>query len=256
VDKGADTGAASPAAPSVLASGVAKDVNQIIPMIEDANDPSNPNALKNIQVQPSTVNVLVRGYWNEGDDGGGLFYSSTEPLAADGGTIIAAPGGYWVRIFSGPLHFLGVGDATLVCNRTSTADGDVLLAIQGDFADVVIENIRFESSVVGAKAATTAVQAWTAVPDDQPVGSFVGLTVRGCIFGNFSEAIVLNGTQDTLVTQCRWRYDNGNACRAPGATYPAVGVHCVAGTKQTRIVDNYWFCMAGSDGFEDIARNC
>jgi hypothetical protein len=73
-------------------------------MIEDADDPNNPNALKNLPVQPATANVLVRGYWKEGDGGRGLFYSSIDPQAADGGIIIAAPGGYWIRILNEPLN--------------------------------------------------------------------------------------------------------------------------------------------------------
>lgn len=59
------------------------------------------NQMINISSPADGDTVIVKGYWQRGDGGGGLFYFDSNSAPWDGGTIFPVTGGCWERIFSG-----------------------------------------------------------------------------------------------------------------------------------------------------------
>jgi len=69
---------------------------------------ANITAIKALSIAPDTEVIIIRGYYTEGDGGGGNFYwDSTSTETDNGGTIIkitAVATGRWKRIYSGSLN--------------------------------------------------------------------------------------------------------------------------------------------------------
>jgi len=108
---------------------------------------ANVTELTNTNVQqvpgvstPPAVGALLAGYNQPGDGGGGEFYwASTAPLwGPDGGTVFATQGGgYWVRIFSGPISvrwFGAWGDGFSVSGAVPPGAHNDTVAIMNAFA--------------------------------------------------------------------------------------------------------------------------
>jgi len=93
---------------------------------------ANDAALKAITLAPQTTNTSVKGYYTDGDGGGGDFYwDSTSTETDNGGTIIKATAittGRWKRLFSGTVNvkwFGAKGDGTDDAAAVNAAITDV-----------------------------------------------------------------------------------------------------------------------------------